>query len=238
MLNIFENFSEKDITYSLYGLFLGDGSYKYGWIRNQHTNKQRFYCEWLETIFLKFGLKTATSYDYMMHTNLGDAMYSSVRVKVPKKFYFETQNKCFDDNNKKIVSDYVLSNINSFGLLLWFLDDGQLHVSFKDNRAKRFAMLNTQSFSLEENQKIAKMFKDRFDIDLRIHKDSSGFEKYKDKVYYRLYFNATNFRKFYDIVREYLPYIPKEFEYKFNMQYFKNRIKKSEEYAEKYNFKF
>ena len=80
------------------------------------------------------------------------------------------------------------------------------------------------------------MFKERFDIDLKIHKDHSGFDKYKNKVYYRLYFNATNFRKFIDVVRPYIKYIPHEFYYKFNMKYEPNRIKKSQEYSEKYNF--
>ena len=154
---------------------------------------------------------------------------------VPKRFYFETQNKCLDDNNHKIISDYVLNNINELGLLFWFLDDGQWHVSFKNSKAKRFGYLNTQSFTYEENQRIAKMFKDRFDIELKIHTDCSGIEQHKGSIYYRLYFNATNFRKFFDIVRPYLQYIPKEFYYKFNMQYIPNRLKDSIEFSEKYN---
>ena len=62
------------------------------------------------------------------------------------------------DNIYLIFSDYVLDNINELGLLFWFLDDGQWHVSFKGNKAKRFGYLNTQSFTYEENQKIVKMF--------------------------------------------------------------------------------
>ena len=54
---------------------------------------------------------------------------------------------------------------------------------------------------------------------------------------YRLYFNATNFRKFFDVIRPYLQYIPKEFYYKFNMQYIPNRIRDSLEFSEKYNGK-
>ena len=79
------------------------------------------------------------------------------------------------------------------------------------------------------------MFKERFDIDLKIHKDNSSFEKYKESIYYRLYFNATNFRKFFDIVRPYLEYIPKEFYYKFNMQYIPGRGRDTSESANKYN---
>lgn len=234
-LTILNNFSEKDITYSLYGLLLGDGYYRNGYIINNHTNKQRFYCEWLYQIFNYLKIKTKTRYDFMMHTTFGDVMYSSVTIYVPHRFYFETNNYFFDNNGKKIISDYVMNNINEFGLLLWFLDDGQFHVSTKNNSTKRFGYLNTQSFSLEENKKIANMFYDRFGICLKIHKDCSGFEKYKDKIYYRLYFNAENFRKFFDLVRPYLSIIPQEFYYKFHMGYFVNRLTISEQYAEKYN---
>ena len=235
MYNFLNNFSEKDITYALYGLFLGDGSYRYGQIRLAHTEKQEFYVKWLEHIFKSYGLVVKSRYNVLRHTTFGDYKYGELYINVPKRFYFETQNKCFDDNKHKIISDYVLNNINELGLLFWFLDDGQWHVSFKNNKAKRFGYLNTQSFTYEENQRIAKMFKDRFDIELKIHKDNSGIEQHKESVYYRLYFNATNFRKFFDVVRPYLQYIPKEFYYKFNMQYSPNRLKNSIEFSEKYN---
>ena len=235
MYKLLSNFSEKDISYALYGLLLGDGYYEHGWIINTHTNKQKFYCKWIECIFKKSGLIVDSKYDYTMHTRFGDVLYSKVKIKVPNKFYFESDNKCFDNNHKKYISDYVLRNINSLGLLFWFLDDGQWHVSFKNNKAKRFGYLNTQSFTYEENVKIQSMFKERFDIDLKIHTNKSGFEECADKVYYRLYFNATNFRKFYDIVRDYLQYIPKEFYYKFDMQYIPERGRETVEFSEKYN---
>ena len=232
MKEIIENFSEEDIIFALYGLLLGDGSYSNGWIYNVHTNKQRFYCQWLENIFLEFGLNIKTHYDYIKHTTFGDVLYSHVCVKAPNRLYFETPGIFFDDNKKKIISDNVLANINELGLLFWFLDDGQWHVSFKNNSAKRFGYLNTQSFTYSENLKIQAMFKERFDIDLKIHTKTSNFTH---KTYYRLYFNATNFRKFFDLVRPYLIYIPQEFYYKFDMKYYPNRMKKSKEYSEKYN---
>lgn len=235
MYNFLNNFSEKDITYALYGLFLGDGSYQCGKIRLSHTHKQKFYVKWLEDVFKSCGLIVNSRYDFVKHTTFGDRLYSELYINVPKRFYFETLNKCFDQSGRKIISEYVLNNINELGLMLWFLDDGQLHVSFRENKASRFGYLNTQSFTYEENQKIVEIFKSRFDIDLKIHKDCSGFSNCKDRVYYRLYFNATNFRKFFDVVRPFLQYIPKEFYYKFNMQYTPNRLKNSVDFSEKYN---
>lgn len=224
--------NENEIKFGLYGLLLGDGTYKNSRIYCSHTNKQKFYVEWLEKIFKENNLDVKCKYDYIKKTSFGEYYYSEIAIKVNKN---EIVDIFYDENNKKIISDYVLENINEFGLLLWFLDDGQRHVSFKNNGAKRFGYLNTQSFTYEENVKIQKMFKERFDIDLRIHKDNSGFEKYKNKVYYRLYFNATNFRKFFDIVRPYIKYIPQKFHYKFNMKYTPNRLKNSLEFSKKYN---
>lgn len=235
MENFLNNFSEKDITYALYGLLLGDGCYKKGWIQNAHTNKQRFYCKWLESIFTELGQKTSSKYDYMLHTTFGDYEYSRVNIKVPDKNLFEKNNIFFDDNHKKIISDYVLNNINRFGLLLWFLDDGQFYVSTKNHRTKRFGYLNTQSFTYEENNKIKKMFKSRFDIDLGIHINTASTPTEKNKRYYRLYINADNFRNFFDIVREYLPYIPQEFYYKFDMKYTPNRLKNSILFSKMYS---
>ena len=50
MTNYLKTFSDKDITFMLYGLFLGDGSYRNGLLRIRHTNKQRFYILWLKNI--------------------------------------------------------------------------------------------------------------------------------------------------------------------------------------------
>ena len=235
MVNFLKDFSEEDITYSLYGLLLGDGCYKKGWIQNLHTNKQKFYCKWLESIFIECGQKVSSKYDFTFHTTFGDYEYSRVSIKVPNKTYFENNNIFFNEEHKKIISDFVLNHINNFGLLLWFLDDGQLHVSTKNKKTKRFGYLNTQSFTYDENVQIKNMFKNRFDIDLEIHINTSYTSTEKNKKYYRLYFNAENFRKFFDLVRDYLPYIPKEFYYKFDMKYTPNRLKSSILFSELYD---
>ena len=233
MYNFLKDFSEEDIIYSMYGLLLGDGHYLNGRIRIEHTEKQKTYCLWLEELFAMNNINVSSRYNYIKKTTFGIKSYNYISLKVTNRQMFE--NYFFDSSNKKIVSDFVLKNINEVGLLFWFLDDGCLHVSVKNNRSKRFAYLNTQSFSLDENKRIVEMFKTRFNIELKIHKDSSGFDKYKDKVYYRLYFNATNFRKFFDIVRPFLQFIPKDFYYKFNMKYYPNRLKTSKIFSEKYN---
>ena len=225
--------SKKEINYALFGLVLGDGSYANGRIRIEHTNKQRFYVQWLENLCKKWGVRYKTRYDYEKKTTFGKRKYSEIVIWVPDRRHFDKFNRITNEDGRKIVSKYVLRRINPLGLLLWYLDDGSLSVIFKGTKASRFAYLNTQSFTYQENRSIQKMFKERFNIETKIRKDNSGFDS--SKRYYRIYFNAENFRRFYDLIRPYLSMIPKEFRYKFNMQYKPNRLKNSAELAAKYN---
>lgn len=229
------NLSKKEINYALFGLALGDGSYKSGVIYIEHTNKQNFYVQWIEELCISLNIKYEVKYDYLIrNTTFGKATYSMIKIWVPDRRHFEAS-RIIDDQKKKVISNYVLQRITPLGLLLWYLDDGQLHVSFKGTSAKRFAYLNTQSFSKFENKKIQDMLVKRFGIITSLHKDGSGLSNHRDKEYYRIYINATNFRIFFDLMRPYLLMIPNDFRYKFDMQYRPNRLKNSAEFAEKYN---
>ena len=82
MKNYLKTFSDKDITFMLYGLFLGDGSYRNGLLRIRHTNKQRFYILWLKNICELLKLNYKVKFDFEMKTNFGDFVYSySVNFK-------------------------------------------------------------------------------------------------------------------------------------------------------------
>lgn len=222
--------SKKEKVYAIYGLLLGDGYIhpKYSnYMSCAHTNKQREYVKFIAKFCQRNNIEHKTRFDYKKNTNYGVFEYSEVRVKIPNREQFVTKfNRMFDDNGKKIVSDFVLKRISPIGLLFWFLDDGCLSVKKYENKCCRQATLATQGFSLEGNVKIQKMFKDRFDINVKIH---------KDRVYYKIYFSATEFRKFFDIVRPYLKHIPEDMKYKFNMQYEVNILNESSFLYNNYN---
>lgn len=220
--------SKKELCYALYGFCLGNGRYQNGWIRIEYTNKQRFYIKWIAKFCRKNNLIFKTKYDFKKKTNYGENMYSAICIKVPDRKHFDKFNRL------KNASDYLLRRINLWGLLFWYLDNGNLYVvtDKKTNKTHRFAILNTQRFSYDENVKIKNMFKQRFDIDVKIYEDSL-YKNQSKKVYYKIYFNATNFRKFIDLLRDYILFIPKEFYYKFDMKY---RLKNLEEFAQRYNF--
>lgn len=129
----------------------------------------------------------------------------------------------------------LLNNLNPLGLLIWWLDDGHLAVHTKANRSvSRFGYLNTQGYGLDGNQLISQMLFRKFGIESTIHVDSkSGLAK---QDHYRIYINATNFRRLIDFVREFIPWIPTSMRYKLNMQYVVNRNSNSLYLATHYNF--
>lgn len=129
----------------------------------------------------------------------------------------------------------LLNQLNPLGLLIWWCDDGCLSIHQKQNGSiSRFGYLNSQGFSLEENQLISSVLYQKFGLETKIHVDSkSGLAK---QDHYRLYLNATNMRRLIDLVREFIPWIPNNMRYKFNMQYVVNRRKDSLEMAMHYNF--
>ena len=230
-MKLLENFSDKEINYSLFGNLLGDAylrSYKNtAWLENSHTNKQKDYVLFLNEVYKVWKLDTKLILDKTRTNNYGTYSYSSCNVRVKDKRHFDF-NRAYNNNNVKLVSNYVLDRITPFGLFLWYLDDGSLTIHSKPNNSfSRQATISTNSFTYEEHLKIQKMFKQRFDIDVKIH---------KSRTYYLIYFNAMNFRKFIDLVRPYIGLLPQSMLYKFNMKYVVNRNKNSEELVKNYNF--
>jgi hypothetical protein len=176
-------------------------------------------------------IEYSTRFDFVKKTNYGEYTYSGISIHTPKvDQHFKSYNRFFDSTGKKIASEYVLKRISPLGLLFWFLDDGCLSVSTKkDGKSTvRQATLATQGFSYQDNERIQKIFLSRFGIETKIH---------KDKTYFKQYLSATEFRKFYDLVRPYLNMVPKDMRYKFNMKYVANpEVPESLHLSENYNF--
>ena len=224
-------FSKKEIHYALLGNLLGDAYLRKNintqhWVESVHTNNQREYVIWLKNLYESWGLRTTSRFDFKRKTNYGEFTYSQVSCKLQTNRHVE-HNRLYNDKGIKYFSKYVANRINVFGLLLWWLDDGSLTIHKKSNGSiSRHGSLATNNFDYESQIRIQKMFKERFDIDVKIYKA-------KKETFY-IYFNATNFRKFFDLLRPYLHMIPTSMMYKFNMQYVENRLKESKSFL-KYN---
>ena len=218
------NFSKKQIHYALLGNLLGDAYLRKNintqhWVESQHTNKQKEYVLWLEELYLSWGLKVSSRYDFEKNTNYGTFVYSQISCKLQTNRHVEHK-RLYNNKRDKIFSKYVAKRINTFGLLLWFLDDGTLSIHTKENGSiSRHAKLSTENFSYNCHLRIQKMFFERFNITTKIYKSKNNT--------FHIYFNAINFRKFYDLVRLFLKEIPKSMHYKFNMKYVVNRLESS-----------
>jgi len=261
-LNFFQQkLTQQQINSILIGNLLGDGSYdnRGGILKNRHNNKQNSYVYLLENLYKEMGVFHSSKYDYLSPTNINPHSKSSyVKGKVPNKAFFE--NECFFEYNnsnltksgnityykkhKRVVSEFALNNIDPLGLLLWFLDDGSLAAQKRTRKTKisvrhwyeRHATLSTHGFSYDEHLIIQDVFQKRFGIQVKLYKQKSRYPGTKtiSSINYYTYFNADNFRKFYDIVRPWLFIVPANFSYKFNMKYEttgKNRI-----LSKNYNF--
>lgn len=209
------------------GMLLGDGYIHHSktpHLRLRHTLPQENYLSFKLNIATQLGYNVKRHPNYTHNTSLGYYTYAegSVRgldisqyVGVPKI--------------------HLVNNLNTLGLLIWWLDDGCLSVHQKQSGSiSRFGYLNTQSFNASENEHIRNKLYELFCISTSIHIDTmSGLAS---QNHYRLYLNAENLRRLIDLVREFIPLIPIEMRYKFNMMYVKNRLSRSEYFTEYYNF--
>lgn len=220
-----KNLSKKEKDYVLVSGILGDGCLLGHWIYHTHTTPQRDYVKFKEQLFRCLNLEVKTQYDFKRNTNFGEFTYSMVAVK-PKKL------SRLKDKDLK----YYLKRLTPLSLMLWWLDDGSLIIHHKKNgtSVSRFGYLNTHSFDYQQHKLMVNFFKESYNIDLRVHKDTSTLNK--QGKYFRLYFNATALRKLIDLVREWIEFIPESMKYKFNMKYFPTRNKNSKLFQEMYNF--
>lgn len=208
------------------GMLLGDGyldSHQKRF-RFQHTIPQLNYLKFKLGLMEQFGFKCRLYNLTKIRTNLGIYEYctgSASGSNVDTYYSYSLQN--------------LLHVLNPLGLMLWWLDDGSLSVHQKENGSiSRFGYLNTQGFDFNENAQICEALYQKFGIETTLHVDTqSGFAK---QDHWRIYINATNFRRLIDLVRVFIPWIPNDMRYKFDMRYVINRRSDSLEMATHYNF--
>jgi len=107
--------------------------------------------------------------------------------------------------SKKFVTRRYLNNINDFGLMVWFMDDGGV-AKDKDIR------IATNGFSLSENKSIQKWLWQRYGIETNISFNSSN------KTYF-LRFNVLNSKKLMRLFEKYIRFLPDCILYKFRFHF-------------------
>lgn len=105
------------------------------------------------------------------------------------------------------VLDYLGSKKNEgLGLAVWYMDDGYYNTGNKVNYAKPTVEISSHCFSLEENNRIAQWFMERWGIDARVQKKRNYPLKYK--YYYFIYIVASDTYNFLSIVEPWVKQVP------------------------------
>jgi len=174
----------------LYGSMLGDGHMNCfkGKARFQfnHGGNQRFYFDHKYELFKEFMGKPCYEDRYDKRT---DKWYHKYCVRSYNHVVLYSLYKEFYPEGKKIVPNFMLNKLTAKSIAYWFMDDGT-----------KGGIIATMSFSVEDLQKLIKMFKDRFDIDFKIQKDLCIKPV-----------NKVNKDKFINLIK---PFILEEFSYK------------------------
>jgi hypothetical protein len=227
---IMNKLSTKDFNKSLIGLVMGDGHINGNRLIISHSDKQEFYIKWLSNLFVTQGYDIDIKKSSRISSFGKEFSYSTLKVYdiYKKGFIHNKNNRIYTPEGKKILTSYTMKNISPLGLLFWYLDDGNLSVHCKKgskyNNTSRFACFATHSFSHNEQKTFVKYMSKRFDINCKIHTDLG----LTGNRLYKIYIPAIEFRKFYDLVRDFLKFVPEEFNYKFNMKYTVNQMNSSE----------
>lgn len=183
----------KNKTGLLVGMLLGDAYIsKQGRLEIGHSIKQKDYL-----LFKKDRLKYFFKFSYVEKYCGKDKKYLECFIKSNITPYLKLMRKIWYKPNKTL-SKKMIYKISEEGLAYWYLDDGSLvfQRDSKGNIESRKGYLNTQGFSFEENIMLQEMLKEKYNINVKIH---------KDKEYYRLYLNSTELKKLLNIISKYIP---------------------------------
>jgi hypothetical protein len=126
-------------------------------------------------------------------------------LNVSKKFWtlslpcFNKFRELFYDNKGvKFIPDNLEEFITARSLAYWVMDDGYKTTSG--------FYLCTESYTLEENQKLSKILKNKFNLESGIHKHTNG---------HRLYIFSSSKDRLLELIK---PYLIQHFYYKFELE--------------------
>ena len=179
------------------GMLLGDAcitrKYQNKLILSQ-GEKQKEYLDWKVDLLKSLGFHPMSM--RTLHPYHGKYKAYIIDIKDEKFRWFYRK---FYGKGRKSVTPQMLRHLNSYGLAMWYMDDGDKVRPEYDS-----CRLNTQCFTDEEQQLMVRWFKKKHNLDVRIH---------KDKTYKKLYFTAKDdsARRFLDLVS---PYIHQSMVYK------------------------
>lgn len=151
----------------------------------RHSIKQKDYCKFLKE---KLGRLCSRYKEYEVTNSYGKEKVEicTYSTRAIAKLY----DICYKDNKKNVTQDW-LNQLDWLGIAIWYMDDGNLIKSNKNN----MLALHTEGFSLDENKIIQKWF------------DSKGIKSYirHYKTYYFIVISAKGSEYVWNKIRGYIP---------------------------------
>ena len=190
---------ENDLKQLLIGSLLGDGCFcsvgknaKNKCLSIAHSEKQTEYLLYKHNILAKYNLASS-----IIHYDINNSRYiknikgNRFRSKL-HPIFTEIRERYYDKQGHKRVQYNFIKDIDSLGLAIWYMDDGYV--------TKNSCIISTCSFTLEEQQVLANILLEKFNLHFNIGKNDNS-----------MYLQAKDFPKFVEIVS---PYIIPSMKYK------------------------
>lgn len=150
-----------------------------------HSIKQKGYIQFKHDLLKRFiGCKI---YE-LIHTLKNGKKYITLNFISRKSKLFTDFRKSFYKNSKKVIPfDILEKNFTLFSLAVLYMDDGY-------NSKHSGCEINSQSFTVEENEKLRDLILNKFDI-------KSHLTKVKGGSGFKLYFNKKDKTKMFNLIR-------------------------------------
>jgi len=225
---LYQKLSRHELRSALLGMVLGDASLQMratnARLNMAHKPSVEDYAQ-LKRYILQQVPGVWVKYKVVQHQNrkLGK-VYPSLRIwSGVHPFFTKMRNRLYAPHKR--INRGILASLTDLGFALWFMDDGHLSLHHNVRRyetdegtsasdrsiCSRNYILNTHSFSREENEMIVEWMEARWNIKARVKEERRG------KTFY-VFLNTTNARRLADVVRPYVLPVP-SMHYKIDFRY-------------------
>lgn len=181
----------------LLGSFLGDGHIDYqdklkkvGRLNVSHSEKQKNYLDWKAKTF---NSETSLSQESCEKTINGS------KCIIQNQFSFISKLFVLEET----ITLKSIEKLDLLGLAVWVMDDGSLRNSYNKDDIKFSITIDSNSFSLGENNYLVSILKNNFNLDATVQ---------KTRDFYRISFNKENSIKIRELIK---PFVSNDFTGKF-----------------------
>lgn len=217
MKNYKELIIENDLRQLLIGSLLGDGSFcsigrntKNRYLSIAHSMKQEEYLKFKVSILNRYGLASNIQYRVTKNSRYKSGEVSECRHKSRlHPIFTDIRAKYYDRHGHKRVHREFVKDIDELGLAIWYMDDGYV--------TKNSCIFSSCSFTLEEQQILADILLEKFDLHFNLGKHDNS-----------MYLHAKDFPKFIKLIK---PHVIPSMQYKL-IPYSKRVLHKSDELLE------